>query len=80
MDFRALASGAISLAKTAGLVLPGLAGGAAIAEKILGVVDNLADHTAADAQSQEELREAAHELRARTSTKAQSTADRLDGN
>jgi hypothetical protein len=58
MDFTKLAEQAISLAKIAGNVLPGLSGGAAIAEKILDVVDDL-KQAAPDSGSAEDL-EAAH--------------------
>jgi hypothetical protein len=78
LDFRDVAAEAIKLAKTAGTVLPGLAAGAAIAEKIIGVVEALRDK-ATDATTQEELQAAADELRQKVSNKANATADRLDG-
>lgn len=77
MDFKEVAEQAIKLAKVAGTVLPGLSGGAAIAEKIIDIVDGLADK-APLTETQEELQAAARELRAVTSAKAQATANRLD--
>lgn len=58
MDLKSVAEEAISVAKLAGNVLPGLSAGAELAQGILNIVDGLKPHV--DAGTADEL-EAAHQ-------------------
>ena len=78
MDLKKLAEEAIALAKTAGTVLPVLGTGAAIAEKILGVVDSLKSE-APDDQTAQELEAAHQELYDAMIAKGHKLSDRLRG-
>lgn len=81
MDIRSLIAGAVSLARTASSVIPGMAevqGAIAIGEKIADLVSDLTNH-APDTASKAELEAAHKQLVATVTAKANATADRLDG-
>lgn len=81
MDIKNLIDQALELAKVAGAVIPGMqsvAAGVSIGEKVIAIIDDLTDD-APDTRTQDQLRAARKELRAKVSAKAQALADRLDG-
>lgn len=79
MDIRNLIEDAVSLAKVAGLVLPGVSGGAAIAEKVLDMVDGLKAAAPDDAAAAD--LEAAHvDLFKQVTDKGLMLSARLRGN
>ncbi|WP_028970171.1 hypothetical protein [Sphingomonas sp. URHD0057] len=77
MDLKNLAEEAISLAKLAGNVLPGVGAGASVAEGILNIVEGLKPHV--DTGTAEDL-EAAHKtLYDAMTTNGHALSDRLRG-
>ena len=78
MDIKSLISGVLSVAKMAGNVIPGLGAGAALGEKIIGIIDDLSDQ-APDARTQQEMQVARKALSTAVEAKAKATSARLRG-
>ena len=78
MNIRELIDKAIDLAKIGGEVLPPLKGGAAVAEGILDLLDNL-KNVAPDPGSGQDLEAAHTALLKRISDKGHALSDRLRG-
>lgn len=77
MDLKKLAEEAISLAKLAGNVLPGVSAGASVAEGILNIVDGLKPHV--DTGTAEDLEAAHKELYDAMVAKGHALSARLRG-
>lgn len=77
MDLNTLAEEAISLAKLAGNVLPGVGAGASLAQGILNIVEGLKPHV--DVGTAEELEAAHKELYDAMIAKGHALSDRLRG-
>lgn len=78
MDISKLIDQAIALAKMAAPLVPALGAGAAIAEKITGIIDDLGDDIPADKQPEAQAARAV--LADAVRDKALSTSARLRGN
>lgn len=75
-DLRSLVNSAIELAKIGGMVLPGLSGGAAVAEKILDTLDSLKGVAPEQAG---EIKETHEQLYKRVTDAGHKLSDRLRG-
>jgi hypothetical protein len=78
MNISNLIDQAIALAKAAAPMVPTLGAGAAIAEKIVGIIDDLTDD-APDTRTQQEMQEQRAILAEAVKAKARATSDRLRG-
>ena len=76
-DFSKLIDSALSLAKAASPLIPALGAGAALGEKIIGIIDDLGDDIPQDKQA--EAQAARAELAAKVKAKAAATSARLRG-
>jgi hypothetical protein len=79
MDMRKLAEEAIALAKTASVVLPPLGTGAALAEKVLDIVDSIREEGGQDRETEEELEVAHQQLYQAMAAKGHALSERLRG-
>jgi hypothetical protein len=78
MNIRDAIDAAVQLAKAGAVVFPPLAGGAALAEKALDILDDLKGE-APDAGTKEEVEQAHQELYDAMTSKGHALSDRLRG-
>lgn len=79
MDMETLARQAIALAKTASVVLPPLGTGAALAEKVLDIVDGIRNEGGQSNETTADLEAAHEELYSAMTAKGHALSDRLRG-